>query len=449
MILFFDTETTGLNRSTARIVQLAWILSNSNGSEVSRSSMIIKPSGYSIPESAAAIHNITTAYALENGVPLKKCLKQMAELVDDVKLLVAHNISYDSSILKEEFHRAGLNYPFGKTPVVCTMKSSTEYCELPKNSDIPGYKYPKLEELYRHLFGYDFLDAHDALADAVACKQCYFELVKRGVVSNQYDWVSKAQNEIHSFEEKVVKIMKNEAATEIIEAEVAIQETLGSVENNSVALKSLERKIARKNNRIGALELRERFLKDEVSRLKQELKLANKSFAINNKEISKNIKPPNKNKPSVIATDKSKREPAKAAIIHPVDSHLMTVQDGYCPACHKRNAVVGRRFVCSNCNRVSEWSDTKNCFVTLNYTKPHTDTTEYWANIRASGNAAQTNKIVKLKEWVYSTSKKTLVNRKTGTVFPSDKFYIGHGGGPGYRLFGSPFWLDSDEVDIE
>lgn len=183
MILFFDTETTGLNRSTARIVQLAWILSNSNGSEVSRSSMIIKPSGYSIPESAAAIHNITTEYALENGVPLKKCLKQMAELVDDVKLLVAHNISYDSSILKEEFHRAGLNYPFGKTPVVCTMKSSTEYCELPKNSDIPGYKYPKLEELYRHLFGYDFLDAHDALADAEACKQCYFELVERNVLA--------------------------------------------------------------------------------------------------------------------------------------------------------------------------------------------------------------------------------------------------------------------------
>lgn len=184
MILFLDTETTGVNPKLDRLVQLAWIIATDNGDEISRSSMIVRPDGFVIPPGAARVHGITTEMAIRSGIPLKQAIQQLTTASKGVALLVAHNITYDLGILKGEFHRAGLAYPFPSTPGICTMKASTNYCGLPKVGGKSGFKYPKLDELYRHLFGYDFLNAHNAEADTEACMACYFELIKRGVLSS-------------------------------------------------------------------------------------------------------------------------------------------------------------------------------------------------------------------------------------------------------------------------
>ena len=63
------------------------------------------------------------------------------------------------------------------------MQRSTNFCAIPNpNSYYGGYKWPKLEELYRKLFGRMFDNAHDALADVVATKECFFALKQRGIV---------------------------------------------------------------------------------------------------------------------------------------------------------------------------------------------------------------------------------------------------------------------------
>ena len=62
------------------------------------------------------------------------------------------------------------------------MKCSADFCAIPSNSPYGGYKWPKLEELYRKLFGYTFDGAHDALADVEATRKCYFELKKKGIL---------------------------------------------------------------------------------------------------------------------------------------------------------------------------------------------------------------------------------------------------------------------------
>lgn len=46
MILFFDTETTGLSKSSDHIVQLAWTLTDRNGMLINEGSHIVRPSGY-------------------------------------------------------------------------------------------------------------------------------------------------------------------------------------------------------------------------------------------------------------------------------------------------------------------------------------------------------------------------------------------------------------------
>ena len=58
--LFFDTETTGVDRNGDRIVQISWILTDEQDNELSVESYIIRPDGYEIPARVSAIHGITT-----------------------------------------------------------------------------------------------------------------------------------------------------------------------------------------------------------------------------------------------------------------------------------------------------------------------------------------------------------------------------------------------------
>ncbi|MFA7695693.1 MAG: hypothetical protein WCX63_09175, partial [Methanoregula sp.] len=71
MLLFFDTETTGLPRYSAtnptdkwpRVMQLAWSLYDTEGNQESRNSFIIYPTDFTIPMDSARIHGITTERA--------------------------------------------------------------------------------------------------------------------------------------------------------------------------------------------------------------------------------------------------------------------------------------------------------------------------------------------------------------------------------------------------
>jgi hypothetical protein len=60
------------------------------------------------------------------------------------------------------------------------MKGSTEFCKLQGRGF--GYKAPRLNELYKHLFGNWFEGAHNAMIDVEATARCLGELVKLGVI---------------------------------------------------------------------------------------------------------------------------------------------------------------------------------------------------------------------------------------------------------------------------
>lgn len=96
-------------------------------------------------------------------------------------ILVAHNLNFDHRIVWAEFIRAG-RQPRSGLHKICTMQKSTNVTKIPSAR---GYKWPKLEELYRHLFAKEIENAHDALADVVACKDCFFKLVEMGVLSTE------------------------------------------------------------------------------------------------------------------------------------------------------------------------------------------------------------------------------------------------------------------------
>lgn len=191
--LIFDTETNGLPKSWSapitdvdnwpRLVQLAWILCNNQGKEINKQCRIVKPDGFVIPEEVSKVHGITTEKAMECGLPLADVLVEFcADLRREVELvLVAHNMSFDKRVLGAELLRndmhSDFNLFFDGTHQICTMKSSTAFCKLPKN------KWPKLEELHLKLFNEPFTDAHHADTDTACCAKCFFELQRRKIIA--------------------------------------------------------------------------------------------------------------------------------------------------------------------------------------------------------------------------------------------------------------------------
>ena len=186
--LFFDTETCGKPKNYKapltdinnwpRLVQLGYIFMDGDGKQES-GEFIVKPDGFEIPIEASNIHGITTAKALEVGIPLVDGLGLFEPFITKADTLIGHNISFDIPVAGAEFWRLWQRNPFQGKPSVDTMKSSTNFCALPGNY---GYKYPKLSELYTKLFNQDMGAAHTALQDIQNTMKCYFELVKLGVI---------------------------------------------------------------------------------------------------------------------------------------------------------------------------------------------------------------------------------------------------------------------------
>jgi len=187
--LVFDTETTGLPKTRnapvsdldnwPRLVQIAWVLVNNDGQELSSAEHIIKPSGFIIPVGASRIHGITTTIAKKSGKEIKPVLEEFIEALGKADVLIAHNMQFDGKVVGAELLRMGYPNYIERKKQKCTMRETKNYCKLQGRF---GYKFPTLQELYVKLFGQTFSGEHSALVDVRACSKCYFELKRTGVV---------------------------------------------------------------------------------------------------------------------------------------------------------------------------------------------------------------------------------------------------------------------------
>ncbi len=187
MILFFDTETTGLPMNWKapvtdldnwpRMVSIAWLVYDDEGNKISGKEYIIKPEGYTIPSDASRIHGISTDYATTHGTDLLNVLKEFREAVNEADYLVAHNMVFDEKVVGAELLRKDLVNCLAEKNKICTKESSTNYCAL------PGNKWPSLGELHLKLFRTDFEDAHTASTDVAITAKCFWELKKLCVLT--------------------------------------------------------------------------------------------------------------------------------------------------------------------------------------------------------------------------------------------------------------------------
>ena len=185
----FDTETTGFTvkgwtiEEQPYIVQFAWMLWNVSKEnwfeEIERIEFLVKPR-ISIPFSSSQVHWIYDEHVKEAPF-LEEVVDKFLKFLNTSDVVVWHNVEFDEEIIRNELHRLWRKWDYQPLKTICTMRSSTEYCQLQWRGF--SFKPPKLQELYKHLFGERFEWAHNAMVDVESTAKAFWELVKRWVIS--------------------------------------------------------------------------------------------------------------------------------------------------------------------------------------------------------------------------------------------------------------------------
>ncbi|MDW7692825.1 3'-5' exonuclease [Flammeovirgaceae bacterium SG7u.111] len=190
-ILFIDTETSGAPRKIGTptsqtekwpyILQVAWAIYTKQGNHVATQNFYIKHE-HEIPidKESFKLHGITHQMLEEKGVARKYAFQKLSSDLEKYRpLLVGHYLLFDEKMLEVGFNRAGLSKNFLGLPKFCTMRSTRFEDKFRANST-----FLRLNELYYSLFRKDFDGQHDALSDALATKECFFELIRKGKVTD-------------------------------------------------------------------------------------------------------------------------------------------------------------------------------------------------------------------------------------------------------------------------
>ncbi len=140
MILYFDTETTGLH--PGQICQLSYVMQR--GDELLSRNFFFKVDN--VEYSAFMVHgfSVERLEKLSGGKIFSDYIDVIEQDFLSADVVVSHNFSFDNMFMRAEFER--LNKVFSVKREFCSMKKSTPLCQLKRKTG-EGYKYPKLSEL--------------------------------------------------------------------------------------------------------------------------------------------------------------------------------------------------------------------------------------------------------------------------------------------------------------
>lgn len=157
--IFVDLETTGVDRKTARIVEIAAILVDDAGKETEYRTLV-NP-GIKIPDATSKVHNIYDK-DVEDAPLFEDIASEIFSLMAKADTFIAYNFTFDFQILKNEFKRAAnLDLNEAAFTYFDPMKIFKSY-------------FPhKLHVAYEHYTGKVMENAHSALHDIRATKEVF------------------------------------------------------------------------------------------------------------------------------------------------------------------------------------------------------------------------------------------------------------------------------------
>lgn len=152
-LVFFDLETTGINITKDRIVEISLLKVHPNGKEEIRS-RLINPE-MPIPAQSTAIHGITDD-DVKDSPTFKQVAKSLADMLEGCDLAGFNSSRFDVPMLSEEFLRAGVDFDMSKRKFV--------------DVQIIFHKKEQrtLEAAYKFYCDKELQNAHSAEADTIA-----------------------------------------------------------------------------------------------------------------------------------------------------------------------------------------------------------------------------------------------------------------------------------------
>lgn len=185
-LIFFDLETTGINISKDKIVEISLLKVYPNGKEEIKT-RLINPE-MPIPAESTAIHGITDK-DVKDSPTFKQVAKSLVEILEGCDLAGFNSSRFDVPMLSEEFLRAGIDFDMSKRKFIDVQI-------------IFHRKEPRtLEAAYKYYCNKDLDNAHSAEADTKATYEVLKQqLVKYPDLANDVNVLSK---EYSSFNDNV------------------------------------------------------------------------------------------------------------------------------------------------------------------------------------------------------------------------------------------------------
>ncbi len=152
-LVFIDLETTGMNLSTDRIVEIAIIKVFPDGTKTVKQKLL-NPQ-IPIPKNSSDIHGITDD-KIKNAPTFKQVANELKQFIDDADFSGYNSNRFDIPLLMEEFLRAGLEIDMTSRRLIDVQHI---FHMMEKRTLGAAYKFYCEKELE---------DAHSAEADASA-----------------------------------------------------------------------------------------------------------------------------------------------------------------------------------------------------------------------------------------------------------------------------------------
>lgn len=152
-LVFFDLETTGLNMTHDRIVEISIIKVMPSGEEIEQT-LRINPE-MPIPAESTAVHHITDADVSDKPT-FRQVAKNLADMMRGCDIAGFNSNRFDIPMLDQEFQRADVDFDFSKCRFVDVQ--TIYHKREPRN----------LVAAYRFYCGKELDGAHSANADTRA-----------------------------------------------------------------------------------------------------------------------------------------------------------------------------------------------------------------------------------------------------------------------------------------
>lgn len=225
--LIFDVETNNLMpkqkpngpRLTIddypHILQLSFVIYDLNESKITKSynAYVSINENVAISDTITELTGITKDICKKKGIPINTIMKEFYDAYVNCDVLIAHNMDFDVEMIKIEIERnraqilsalpcilTTFNETYEKIHNIeryCTMRKGIPICNILVESKMPGKpptkKYPRLLELYQHLFvGETATGLHNSMMDVLVCLRCYLKMRHNIIIdTNDFERIVK------------------------------------------------------------------------------------------------------------------------------------------------------------------------------------------------------------------------------------------------------------------